>query len=136
MKFVLDASVALKWELPENDSAEALQVRAAFEVDSIEFIAPNVFPIEIGHALSRAMRRNLIDATQAEQALERMLSKMPVLFDSMGLIERAFQISLEARIGVYDCLYLALAQDQHCQFLTADARLQPFSSVLLLKNFS
>jgi len=70
MTFVLDASVALKWELPEDDSAEALRVRAAFESDGHEFIAPDVFQVEIAHALSRAVRRNLIETAHAGHALE------------------------------------------------------------------
>jgi predicted nucleic acid-binding protein len=32
-------------------------------------------------------------------------------------------ISSQARIGVYDCLYVALAQREGCEFLTADDRL-------------
>jgi|GEM_PF-6708876 len=64
-----------------------------------------------------------------------MLVRLPVLFDSVALLERAFQISLQARIGAYDYLYLALAEDQQCQFLTADARLRTFSNVLQLKDF-
>ena len=32
-------------------------------------------------------------------------------------------ISSQARIGVYDCLYVALAEQQGCQLVTADDRL-------------
>jgi predicted nucleic acid-binding protein len=32
-------------------------------------------------------------------------------------------ISSAARIGVYDCLYIALAEQVGCEFVTADTRL-------------
>jgi predicted nucleic acid-binding protein len=39
------------------------------------------------------------------------------------LLPRAYEISSQARIGVYDCLYVALAEREGCALLTADDRL-------------
>ena len=39
------------------------------------------------------------------------------------LLYKATQLASQARLGVYDCLYLALAQQQGCEFLTADDKL-------------
>ena len=36
---------------------------------------------------------------------------------------RAYEISSQMRIGVYDCLYVALAERESCQLVTADDRL-------------
>jgi putative transposase len=38
-------------------------------------------------------------------------------------LPRAIAISSAVRIGVYDCLYVALAEREGCEFVTADARL-------------
>lgn len=54
MKYVLDSSVALKWALPEPDTAKALQLRADYRNGTHELIAPDFFPIEVAHALTRA----------------------------------------------------------------------------------
>jgi predicted nucleic acid-binding protein len=42
---------------------------------------------------------------------------------SHGLQPRNYEISSQARIGVYDCLYDALAEREGCGLLTADDRL-------------
>jgi predicted nucleic acid-binding protein len=41
----------------------------------------------------------------------------------MGLLKRALEIASQASIGVYDCLYVALAERAGCELLTADDRL-------------
>lgn len=60
MKYVLDASVALKGSLPEDDSPRSLAIRDRFSEQLIELIALDVFPIEVAHALAKAERRKSI----------------------------------------------------------------------------
>jgi predicted nucleic acid-binding protein len=42
---------------------------------------------------------------------------------SLPVLKRAPDIASRARIGVYDCLYVALADREGCELLTPDARL-------------
>ena len=56
MKYVLDSSVAFKWEVPETDSDKANRLREDFRHSVHEFLAPDFFPIELAHALTRAVR--------------------------------------------------------------------------------
>ena len=93
MKYVLDSSVALKWALTEPDSAKAIKLREDYRNGIHELIAPDFFPIETAHALTRA------------------------------LMPRAFDLSSKMRIGVYDCLYVALAEQERCRVATSDQRL-------------
>jgi len=60
MKYVLDASVALKWVLTEPDSPKALAVRDDYRKQLHELLAPDVLPVEVAHALTRAERKGLI----------------------------------------------------------------------------
>ena len=39
------------------------------------------------------------------------------------LLRRAFDISSKTRVGVYDCLYVALAERENCELVTADDKL-------------
>ena len=41
----------------------------------------------------------------------------------MPILYRAYEISSQARSGVYDCVYLALAEREGCEFITADESL-------------
>ena len=47
----------------------------------------------------------------------------PLLISSIPLIPRAYDIASQARIGVYDCLYVALSEKENCQLVTADDKL-------------
>jgi predicted nucleic acid-binding protein len=39
------------------------------------------------------------------------------------LLLRACEISSQVRVGIYDCLYVALAEREKCELITADDRL-------------
>src|SRR2546426_11155840 len=123
MKFVLDASVAVKWVLPESESAKALWLRDEFRNRVHELIAPDIFLVEIAHALTRAERRGILQPREASAKLADVLTTSPDLCPHGSFLLRAVEISSRFRIGVYDCLYLALAEQEQCEFITADQRL-------------
>ena len=53
--------------------------------------------------------------------LAEVLSTPPQLVPSFpDLITRAFALASQAQIGVYDCLYVALAEREGCDFITAE----------------
>ncbi len=60
MRMVLDSNVALKWVLPEPDSPKAIQLRDDFRRAIHELLAPDVYPVEVGHSLTRAERQSRI----------------------------------------------------------------------------
>jgi predicted nucleic acid-binding protein len=47
----------------------------------------------------------------------------PQLHAYHPLLHRAVSIASQARIGVYDCLYVSLAEREGCELVTADDRL-------------
>ncbi len=136
MKLVLDASTAVKWVLPEADSLRALGLRNDFRNQVQELIAPDIFPVEVAHALTRAERRGLIKPPEAIAKLSDVLTTAPDFHAHLPLLQRAVEISSHRRIGVYDCLYIALAEQEQCQLVTADKRLASigFPAVVLLGN--
>ena len=131
MKFVLDASVALKWVLPEPDSSKALSLRDDYRNEIHDLIAPDTFAVEVAHALPRAERRGIILQSEAAQKLADVLATAPAFHPNIPLLPRATAISSDVRIGVYDCLYVALAEQEGCEMVTADMRLVRS----LLRNF-
>ncbi len=120
MRYVLDSCVALKWVLPEPDSAKALKLRDEYRQQIHELLAPDVFPVEAAHALARAERRKIIQPPQGSQRLLDVLNTLPQLHSSLLILPRAFAISSQMQIGVYDCLYVALAEREGCELVTAD----------------
>jgi predicted nucleic acid-binding protein len=113
---VVDASVAIKWVLREQDSELADNV-VAFEVR-----APDWLLIECGSAVWRHVRLGEIGPRQARASLE-IIREMPMeLTRSIDLVDRAFDLALDLRHPIYDCLYLVLAIDAGAQMVTADRR--------------
>ena len=123
MKYVLDASVALKWVLQEPGSDKAVVLREGFRSGVHDLLAPDVFVAEIAHALARAERRNIIAPPKGAVLLADLLTTVPRLSSSLPLLPEAFSIASAVRISFYDCLYVALADREECELLTADARL-------------
>jgi predicted nucleic acid-binding protein len=123
MKYVLDSSVAFKWVVVEALTDRARRLRDEYHQGLHELIAPDVFPVEVAHSLTRAERQGRISPPEASVLLADVLLTCPQLYPYMPLLSHAVTISSQARIGVYDCLYVALAQREGCQFVTADDRL-------------
>jgi predicted nucleic acid-binding protein len=123
MKYVLDSSVAFKWAIREVDTDKALQLRDDARRAVHELLAPDVFPIELGHALTRAERQGRIVPPDGWAAWLAVMADAPTLHASLPLMARAYAVSSQVRIGIYDCLYVALAEREGCQLVTSDARL-------------
>jgi predicted nucleic acid-binding protein len=123
MKYVLDSSVAFKWVVIEVDSDKARRFRDEFRRGLHELVAPDVFPVEVAHSLTKAERQGRLAPPQAATLLADVLATPPRISSYLPLLPRAMMISSAARIGVYDCLYVALAEQEGCELLTADDRL-------------
>ena len=121
--FVLDSSVAVKWVLQEPGTAKALDLRSAILRQTHEVIAPDVFVSEVAHALTKAERQKIIPVGDAQMHLADVLRFAPVLHSFLPLVARAVEISSATRIAVTDCIFVALAEQEGCEMVTADDRL-------------
>lgn len=123
MKYVLDASVALKWVLKEPDADRARRLRDEFKQGIHLLVAPDSFLPEVGHALTRAERKGLIQPPMAAAFFADILSTPPDFHSLIPLMPKAIDLSSTMRLGVYDCLYVVMAEREGCALLTADERL-------------
>jgi predicted nucleic acid-binding protein len=123
MRYVLDASVAFKWVVPEVDSDKAIRLRDDTRNATHELLAPDIFPIELGHALTRAERQLRLTPPNGWLAWQTVMADAPHFYPSLPLVPRAYALSSRLRIGIYDCVYVALAEREGCEFVTADDRL-------------
>lgn len=123
MKYILDASTALKWVLNESDSDKAIKLREEYRRQVHEILAPDTFVVEVSHALTKAERRGIIPVGDAKTLLADVMSTRPDLEPYLSLIPRAVDLSSAMRFGVYDCLYISMAEREHCKVVTADGRL-------------
>lgn len=123
MRYVLDSCVGFKWAVIEADTAKARRLRDDFRMGVHELLAPDIFPVEIAHAMSRAERQGRVAPAQGGAFLLSILQTPPLLLPYLPLLPRAYAISSQMRVGVYDCLYVALAEREGCPFITSDDKL-------------
>lgn len=116
--FVIDASIAVKWVVEEGNSVEALALRRRAKL-----IAPELLLAECANILWKKVRRNELSKHEALLAA-RLLQAADVEFlPTRSLMDVATRAAIELDYPAYDCVYLALAVQQDCRFVTADERL-------------
>lgn len=122
MKYVIDSSIGVKWVIPEVDSAKALRLRDDYRNAVIELLAPDFCPIEVANSITRAERQGRITQAEGAVALRDSLIHLPQLENVLALLPRADAVSSQTKSAVFDCLYVALAERESCQLVTADHR--------------
>lgn len=121
--FVLDSSVAVKWALPEVGATKAIALRDDVRNKAHTIIAPDLFPSEVAHALTKAERMKVIPIGDAKTHLIAILTAGPDLYSYLPLLNHAVDISSATRIAITDCIFVALAEREGCDLVTADERL-------------
>jgi predicted nucleic acid-binding protein len=119
MTFVVDASVAVKWVIPEVLSDQASSLRGRTD----RLLAPDLLLPEAANALWKKLMRREITAREAAQAIDLLMASGLDLRPSGPLLSRALTLARRSRHPVYDCLYVALAQAEGATLITADQRL-------------
>jgi predicted nucleic acid-binding protein len=117
---VLDASVAVKWYLKEKGSEEADKLL----VGEQRPVAPELIRAEVVAALCNQHRLYGKPKEQMALLCERWSSDLQEmslrLFDHAPLMEQAWNIALSYQHALYDCIYLALAEQLGTPLVTAD----------------
>jgi predicted nucleic acid-binding protein len=116
--FVVDASVAIKWFLPENHSDAALRLLAQQHT----LYAPDLIFSEFSNVLWKRVRKNEISKSEADSTLEGLLALHLQVQPSQSLIPLALEIACRVNRTVYDSLYLAAAMALPSLLVTADAK--------------
>jgi predicted nucleic acid-binding protein len=126
MTLVIDASVAVRWFLPEPLSDKARLILARGEI----VIAPEIAPIEIMNVAWKRAARHLITPAQAGEICRRAAMPFSSLTPLRELWARASEMMLSLNHPIYDCLYLALAEAEKAPLVTADERLAAQGALL------
>ena len=125
-RFVLDASVAVKWVMPlakEPLTDESLRLFRRYRDGEVDFLVPDVFWAELGNVLWKGVRQNRWTHGEAESVATDMQARDFVTFSSLTLLPEALRIAFAYDRSVYDCLYAALAVQAKTEMITADERL-------------
>ncbi len=115
---VIDASIAVKWVVEEEGTPEALALR-----QKAKLIAPELLVAECANILWKKVQRRELLKDEALLAARLLQGAEIELLPTRSLFETATRMSIEIDHPAYDCLYLGLAVEKKCRFVTADERL-------------
>jgi predicted nucleic acid-binding protein len=120
----VDASLAVKWILAEQDQNLALRLYEDAMRAGMRLAAPPLLLGEVSSAVYKQYRGGVIDVDEAMLSLKDF-GRLSI--DSVAprtLPSRAFEIAAQFRMKwIYDAFYVALAEIIGCDLWTADAAL-------------
>ena len=118
LRYVTDASVALKWFLTEEFMEGAR--RLAF--GSAVLLVPELFASEYANVLLKVCRRGVI-ATADAVAIHKLAMRRVTFAAAVPLSALALEIAIDSGISAYDATYVALSETTGAPLVTADRRL-------------
>jgi len=138
-KYVLDASVIIKWYYFENelDLEIADYIHEKVSGDEIIIASPDLMVYEV---LNFFILKLEIPYSKITDMLSELNDIVFIINTDISIQKKAFEISRKISSSIYDSLYLALSQSLDCPLITADNKLKERSGkenypVFLLHEF-
>ena len=125
-RFVLDASVALRWFLSNPIPAYANRVKQLM-VNGSRAIVPALWHLEMANGLGIAERRGIVNAADADQSLtdiERLLGQAIECDLTLVSVRQALMTARTFRLSGYDAVYLDVARRERLPLATLDEALR------------
>jgi predicted nucleic acid-binding protein len=117
--FVVDASVVLKWFIPEIHADAARRLLD----DPHQYVAPDLLFAELGSAVWKRVQHGELTREEGRRLMSHIARVAVETVEMRDLIEDAWEIATASGHTVYDSTYLALAVRLETQLVTADRRL-------------
>jgi predicted nucleic acid-binding protein len=138
---VIDASVALRWFLPDEAEGEkALELLEGYLNGRVSLICPALLGYEVLNGLIMAGRKGRIPKEIIETAFEGFLQLGIIIKDPFPSYSKLIRYCLQATLTAYDASYLVLAEAEKIPLITADEKLikaveKEFSWITRLMDF-
>ena len=121
---VVDASVILKWYLlDEAHGAQALVLLQQCIAGELEILAPSLLTYELMNGLVIAGRRARLDQNTVSLSFRGFMSLGVRFYEISFFADKVLQYCRLYGCSVYDSSYLALAEQEGVDLITADERL-------------
>ena len=125
---VIDASVALKWFLPDEEfGGKAIHLLDRYMANKIVFTGPSILEYELVNGLIIARKRGRVPEETVINAIDGFVNLGIKLQNISLLFQKVVNLCKVHNLSVYDASYLAVAVEKGAPLITADERL--FNSV-------
>ena len=137
---VVDSSVVIKWFVVEPYSDEAHKILDGYKAGEINLLAPDLINAEVGNIVWKKHRIQDLSIEDAQEIIDTFKTITMTLTSSADLLEGAYNLAVIHERTVYDMMYIALANRENCQFVTADERMvnavgEHFPNVVWIANW-
>ena len=123
-QLVVDANVVAKLYLKDEQYTEKADLLfSRFKRGEVQLIAPRVITYEVPAAIKRGAARVRAGKEIWEAALSSFESLGLLIIDDSDAKHEAMRFAINYTCHYYDALYLLLAEDLGCPFITAEDRL-------------
>lgn len=118
---VVDASVALKWYLDDEDHGQkAMNLLTRYVADEIDILAPSLLEYEVVNGLIIAQRRGRIKEEKVLSAIEGFASLGITMTNLASCYSRVIHFCRTYSRSAYDASYMAAADKEGMPLITAD----------------
>jgi predicted nucleic acid-binding protein len=118
--FVVDASVVVKWFVPEIHSDAARRLLTLPH----DYTAPDLLFAESANVIWKKIRRDELTAEEGARLVADIGRSAVEAVSCRALAADAYAIAIETGRTVYDAMYVTLAVRLETRLLTADDRLE------------
>lgn len=120
-RYVLDTSAVMRLYIPDGPIPPAMAPAiTAARAGLATLSSPELLLVEVGHVLRKKEAQGILSASEASEILSAVL-ELPIRLEShRALIQPAVLLSRKHRLSTYDGVFLALAQANSAQLITAD----------------
>ena len=130
MKYVIDASVSVKWYVPEIYEQEAVSLLNG----KPRFQAPELIFPEFGNIIWKKVGRGDLTTAEGEKIITEFSQRKWTIHPHQKIIIPAYVGADSSGQTVYDWTYLALAVSLSCEMVTADEKFYKALEKTPLKN--
>ncbi len=135
MNLVIDASILIKFYVPEIFSYKAEELLTRVEHGDVMLLAPDLIYSEVGNILWKKQRLKELTRSEVEEITDAIVSLPLKIEASKLLLPLAMDIGTAYGITIYDAIYISMARVYEIKMMTADRKLTDAMAKTDLKEY-
>ena len=123
MNLVIDASVLIKFFVPEVLADRAASLLDSLKEEVYSLMAPDLIYSESGNILWKKHRLKELTRSEVDEIADAIILLPIRIEDSKNLLPLALEVAMTYGVTVYDAMYLSMARIHGIRMITADKKL-------------